>query len=237
MIIEIPCEQRLDKVKIIWKRVPVYTLLMFMVYVLLFYTLSKYQIRAIELDTDKSTQIYRWYSYSLVHLDNMHLWNNMIALLISGTLLEFNHSMYRVFLLHFFGVIFGALAVGWQVRMYGSHINLLGASGGVYALTTSQIANLILNWSELHIIQRISYSIFLSICILIDIIMGIVFYNSIVSYSNHIGGAIGGVLAGMLFLKNIKVIPWENKMKLAALIITVACFSSGSTNLLLLECT
>ena len=126
------------------------------------------------------------------------------------------------------------MAVGWQARIYSKSISVIGASGGIYGLLTSQTANLCLNWWELHILQRIIYTSLLVSCVTSDIIISVLYYNSNVSYSDHIGGALIGVFAGMCFLKNIRVIEWERKMKFISAGLMIVFFATSITNLFLL---
>ena len=170
------------------------------------------------LDTCYPTEVYRWYSYNLLHLNLMHILINMMLLITYGILLSWTHENWRIALIHTFAIFNGAFAVGIEQRIYNpvNGLQMIGASGGIYGLLSSQFGNLILNWQELDIIQKIVYPSCLFSAIASDIIANSIMRPENISYSNHIGGFISGIFAGICILKNIKVIRWETYMRVAA---------------------
>ncbi|KAI1699150.1 hypothetical protein Ddc_18720 [Ditylenchus destructor] len=46
-------------------------------------------------------------------------------------------------------------------------------------------------------------------------------FSSLVSYISHIGGFIAGLLLGIVILRNLRLMPWENYARWAALAIFV----------------
>lgn len=62
-----------------------------------------------------------------------------------GVPLEMVHRWWRVLLIYLTGVLAGSLAVSITDPL----TYLAGASGGVYALITAHLANVISNWSQM----------------------------------------------------------------------------------------
>ena len=60
--------------------------------------------------------------------------------------LKLVHHWRRIALIYITGVVAGSLTVA----IADSHSFLIGASGGVYALITAHLANVIFNWSEME---------------------------------------------------------------------------------------
>ena len=65
--------------------------------------------------------------------------------LMLGVPLEMVHRWWRILLIYLSGVLAGSLAVS----VVDPAVYLAGASGGVYALITAHLANIILNWAEM----------------------------------------------------------------------------------------
>ena len=90
---------------------------------------------------------------------------------------------------------------------------LVGASGGVYSLIFSHLANVILNWAEMrHAVIRLTVILIFAAADTGNAI----YYRYIVkdgpriSYAAHFAGAIVGVLVGVLVLRNLKLLKWES---------------------------
>lgn len=89
--------------------------------------------------------IWTYFSYTLIHVGYMHLISNLIMQLVLGISLELVHKWIRIGGLFLLGAFTGALLF-W---VFDPHVYLAGASGGVYALLTAHLADVILNWSEM----------------------------------------------------------------------------------------
>lgn len=212
---------------------PMYTLIMFTVYMAIYFKETEALVNTLGLDSTQSHQVYRWYTYSLVHDGPMHIGINMMNLLIFSYLVEYDNGFYRTHMIHTISILGGAFALGWECRLIPSTmpILLMGASGGNYGLLSSQIGNLILNWKELNPVKRIIYTGFIVSPVLTDIVVNIVMYNPKISYSSHVGGFIFGIMAGMCFMYNIKVLRWEKIMKVVAAGLMLALSLASSINL------
>uniref|UniRef100_A0A915NV29 EF-hand domain-containing protein n=1 Tax=Meloidogyne floridensis TaxID=298350 RepID=A0A915NV29_9BILA len=90
----------------------------------------------------------------------VHLLNNLAVQFLLGIPLELVHKFWRIACLYFLGVICGALLF----FVFDRDIYLAGASGGVYALLSAHIANIIINWSEMEFnwIRAAIFGIFVS---------------------------------------------------------------------------
>lgn len=214
---------------------PYYTIFMFMVYIALYGTLRKQDVGDIRLMTSKGDEVYRWYTYSLAHFDGMHVGVNMMGLCIYGTMLEWDHASWRVILVHLASILGGAFGVGWESRFRGGKsMNVIGASGGVYGLLASEVSNLTLNWSEFSTLQRAVYLTILLSCIASDVGVNIAMYNKNISYSNHACGFVFGVLGGLSFLTNKKVLVWEKGLRWGGRSLMCVLGLAGAINLGLL---
>lgn len=65
---------------------------------------------------------------------------NVLVQLVLGIPLEMVHHGWRVMIIYLCGVLAGSLASS----IASPHMELVGASGGVYAVTTAHIASLIM---------------------------------------------------------------------------------------------
>ena len=160
-------------------------------------------------------QIYRWYTYSLAHLNGQHIALNAICTLLYGILIEFDNAAWRCLLIHTASIIAGALGCGWEYRVTGNAVMLIGSSGGVYGLLASQAGNLIVNWPELTLFRRMVFTSVLVSVSITEALVGYFFYSPTISYSTHVGGFIAGLLAGGCLTTNIRKLPWERAFRIA----------------------
>lgn len=218
----------------IFRRFPYYTFAMFFVYIGIYFGLpyGSGPFEGLVMDTEKRREVYRWYSYSLVHFNDMHLASNMFTLCIYSGFVEWDNHFWRCFLIHFFSILGGVVGFGWEYRLTGTEMILLGASGGVYGMLASQIGNLILNWPELDPVKKWFYVIMLVAALVSDIAVNTVMQNTNISYSTHVGGFIAGIFAGLAFMINIKVLKWEKILKIVNIVILSIWMTAGFINLL-----
>lgn len=152
---------------------------------------------------DHRLDIWRYFSYQLLHKGLGHLFFNMIMQLVVGVPLEMVHGPWRMFFLYQAGVVCGALNAG----VWDPYLSLLGASGGVYTVFGLQLANLFINWSNMPFRW--------GRLVLISGFMGADLWNYTVnrtvglSYAAHAGGFCFGAAAGAAILKNIDMAKWE----------------------------
>lgn len=72
---------------------------------------------------------------------------NLAVQILLGVPLELVHKFWRIGLIYILGVMSGALL--FFVFSQSRAIFLAGASGGVYALVSAHVANVIINWNEM----------------------------------------------------------------------------------------
>jgi len=175
-------------------------------------------------------QPWRLLTYSLAHFGIEHLLVNILLLLLVGFPLEMTHGSCRVALVFIPGVLVASLLYSVS-KPCGS---LVGCSAGVYALTTSHLATIALNWREDSLVlrQRMrdkmttapTYGIMVRICrllvvggiLLMDVFTTLLTPDSNTSYEAHLTGSLVGLLVGMVVLRNRRVEHWETWVKAGA---------------------
>lgn len=118
------------------------------------------------------------------------------------------------------GVIAGSLGAA----ITDSRSFLAGASGGVYALITAHLSNVILNWKEMEL-AWLRLGVF-SLITGADLFVALYerYYASgpgRTSYVAHLAGALAGLLIGLFTLRNLRVRKWEQIIQLVALALFV----------------
>ncbi|KAF5896999.1 rhomboid-related protein 3 isoform X1, partial [Clarias magur] len=89
------------------------------------------------------SQACRFLTYIFMHTGIEHLGLNMAMQLLVGVPLEMVHGATRIGLIYMCGVLAGSLVVS-VVDMAAP---VVGSSGGVYALVSAHLANVVMNWS------------------------------------------------------------------------------------------
>lgn len=171
-------------------------------------------------DPNKKKEVWRFVTYMFVHIGYTHLITNLIVQLVLGIPLEMVNKWWRVLTIYFLGGIAGSLAH----CVIEGNIRLGGASGGVYALLTAHLAQVIMNWSEMEF----AWLQFLFFGILVAGDLGTAAYqryflNEVneIGVTCHVGGAIAGVLVGIYILRNLQVTTTEKYIWWAALIVYI----------------
>ncbi|PRD25298.1 UNVERIFIED_CONTAM: rho [Trichonephila clavipes] len=118
------------------------------------------------------------------------------------------HKWWRVMLVYLGGVVAGSLGSS----LSDPRTFLAGASGGVYALISAHLANVILNFKEM----TFGWVRLLGLIIFGGSDVGVALYSRYVedeksrtSYAAHFAGALAGLMIGMVCLRNLKVKKWE----------------------------
>lgn len=219
------------------KRFPFYIFFMLSTYISFYVALIEYQadnkvVNTMLLDTSHPQDVWRLYTYSLLHNDRAHMINNMVMLFMMGILLNTAHGSVRIAIIHTCGALGGAFGVGWQYRMHSERIRVIGASGTIYALLGSHIGNVIINWSELP--WKWFHIFVLSYMLLADVLLYIFYYNERTSYSNHFAGLLTGTLLSPLVLYNMRVRKWERIYQAVSMSLCVAFFVASFINYMLI---
>jgi len=158
----------------------------------------------------KKEEVWRFFTYMFVHSGYFHITFNVLVQLMLGVPLEMVHRWWRILLIYISGVVAGSLAVS----ITDPSVYLAGASGGVYSLITAHLANVIFNWDQMEF----AWLRFLTFIIIAGVDIGVaVYYRYVgtytkVSYVAHIGGAVVGLLLGLVVLRNLKTHNWERNL-------------------------
>jgi membrane associated rhomboid family serine protease len=217
------------------KHFPFYSLFMLFIYLSFYYIFPESNYSSIELNTKYSYQIYRYYTYSLLHANVMHLIINLYTWIVFASIVEYDSGSIRSFGIHLSSIIGGSFATGWQSRITNVPTKVIGASGGIYGMLSSIISDLILNWNEFSKYKKFVYISILTTTITSDIVTNIVYYNPKISYSAHIGGFINGIFGGLILSRNRKIDKWEKKMQIGIGITIAAVSISSFFNLLFIN--
>ncbi|XP_040563771.1 rhomboid-related protein 2 [Lepeophtheirus salmonis] len=171
----------------------------------------------------KKREVWRFVTYMFVHSGYFHLTFNILVQLLLGIPLEMVHRWWRVLLIYFCGGIAGSLLSS----LTDGTVYIAGASGGVYALITAHLANVIFNWKEMEypILRLLAFLLAMGI----DIGVAIYYRYGVgvetkTAYAAHLGGAIVGLLLGIVILRNIRVRSWERVIWWLCLLAVLALF-------------
>ncbi|XP_017492754.1 PREDICTED: rhomboid-related protein 3-like, partial [Rhagoletis zephyria] len=95
---------------------------------------------------DKRLEVWRFILYMVLHAGWFHLGFNLCVQLLFGLPLEMVHGSGRIACIYFSGVLAGSLGTS----IFDPEVYLVGASGGVYALLAAHLANVMLNFHQMH---------------------------------------------------------------------------------------
>ncbi|VDO10050.1 unnamed protein product [Rodentolepis nana] len=197
-------------------------------------------------DPRKRKEVWRFFSYMLVHEGIFHIIFNSLMTLILGTLMEWVHGSWRIAVLYLSGVLAGSLATSvWDCTTIA-----VGASGGVFAVIGAYFALAAINWEEL---KHDHYALFtastvkdkvvafmasgisriFAILLFSGIDLGISFYERYslpeaplhVTFTPTIAGPIAGVLVGVPLLRELNQRPWYRIVFWACLSVSLALFT------------
>jgi membrane associated rhomboid family serine protease len=148
-----------------------------------------------------------------IHSNRTHITFNVVIQIFLGVPLEFVHCWWRVAIVYLSGVLAGSLAQS----VFKPCADLVGASGGVYAIITAHVATLILNWHEMKH-GALQLFVFMILCTS-DVFVSVFQETNgdVASGTAHLFGAIAGVLVGIGVLRNLRVRPYQRKLWILSL--------------------
>lgn len=172
-------------------------------------------------------EIWRYFTYILLHQNSAHILLNLAMLFMVGLPLEMTHGTVRTQIV----ALSGAVTASLLFSVTNPRAYLKGCSGSVTSLVTAHLASIILNWREDTLILRQRFRnneattpVFgkpvriARICLVVGI-LSVDIYNSCIelqtqtAYTAHLGGAVAGLCVGIIVLQNRKVLHWEWWMK------------------------
>ena len=138
-------------------------------------------------------QLYRLFNYQFLHLDWKHLLLNLLALKYFGPGIE-TLCGWPIFLgIYFFSGICGGLATA-----YFGNLFTIGASASVLGLLSAAIIFQTFKVEGSKVLSKRSNFSTLIFILGLNIVLGLA--EQIVDNSAHIGGLLGGAIAGILFV-------------------------------------
>jgi len=163
-------------------------------------------------------QIWRWFTYSLMHASVAHIQGNVTLLIVLAIPLEMTSGTLRVMLIYLFGALAGSLGSS----VFDPVSNVVGASGAVYTYLGAWVADMVENWDT----KDSTWACCNPFCMdtfsvksagkWVQVVIVVIFtffdlgnqvysrYNSVssVSFAGHFCGFAAGVTFGTFMLKN-----------------------------------
>uniref|UniRef100_A0A672LY88 rhomboid protease n=2 Tax=Sinocyclocheilus grahami TaxID=75366 RepID=A0A672LY88_SINGR len=151
-------------------------------------------------------QAWRYLSYIFMHAGIEHLGLNMAMQLLVGVPLEMVHGALRIGLVYVCGVLAGSLAVS----VTDMTAPVVGSSGGVYALVSAHLANVVMNWSGMKCQFKLFRMAMALVCMSVEFgrAVWLRFYPPAFppcpnpSFVAHLGGVVVGLTLGVVVLQN-----------------------------------
>jgi rhomboid protease GluP len=134
-------------------------------------------------------EIWRLFTAMFLHGDALHLFSNMIALLIFGAYIESNYSKYEFVIIYFMSGLMGNI---FSVILLPPYTISLGASGAIFGLIGAAFLIIIL--------RRDIPLIFIGLLYVFYFIFSS--FSPQINYFAHIFGLIGGFILGYLFKRS-----------------------------------
>ncbi|XP_006125226.2 rhomboid-related protein 3 isoform X1 [Pelodiscus sinensis] len=151
-------------------------------------------------------QAWRYLTYIFMHAGIEHLGLNVALQLLVGVPLEMVHGAARIGFVYIAGVIAGSLAVS----VADMTAPVVGSSGGVYALISAHLANIVMNWSGMKCQFKLLRVAVALICMSFEFgrAVWLRFHPSAYppcphpSFVAHLGGVMVGITLGVVILRN-----------------------------------
>lgn len=160
-----------------------------------------FDLRLFDQDcNDLRVQPWRYLSYQFTHIGVMHVTMNCFLNVMLGIPLEGMQGPIRMFLMFNIGVFGGACCF----FVNNPFDTVVGMSGGCYSLIGMHFADLVMNWNQKKF--RMPTLVFITLLAGADISSYMMTMSSEnASHSAHMGGAIAGLIIGVMIGENKKV--------------------------------
>ncbi|KAG4073431.1 hypothetical protein HA402_000655 [Bradysia odoriphaga] len=169
-----------------------------MVQIIVFFFGSDEVFEKLVYSPTRRKEIWRYFSYNLLHSDSVHLFINVFIQLLVAFPLETEQGHLKVFVVYFIGVISGGIGAS----IFQPDLLMVGASAGVYSLLISHVAHISLNFDELsYRYFRIASVIVLCVSDIIFVINHCLTRGNLepkISVAAHACGAVSGLLIGFI---------------------------------------
>ena len=134
-------------------------------------------------------ELWRLVTSMFLHGDVLHLFSNMVSLLIFGSYIELSFSKYKFVLIYFISGFLGSLFTLFFLPL---NTISLGASGAIFGLIGAALSILIIERNNPLIILGLIYVFYF-------VIMS---FSSGINYIAHIFGLLGGFVIGYILRRN-----------------------------------
>ncbi|MHA1509816.1 MAG: rhomboid family intramembrane serine protease [Promethearchaeota archaeon] len=135
-------------------------------------------------------ELWRLVTSMFLHGDLLHLFSNMVSLLIFGSYIELSFSKYKFVLIYFISGFLGSLLTVFFLPL---NTISLGASGAIFGLIGAALSILIIDRNNPLIILGLIYVFYFVVTS----------FSPGINYFAHIFGLLGGFVTGF-FLRNKK---------------------------------
>ena len=153
-----------------------------------------YQLVQINSNIFVELEIWRLFTSMFLHGDLMHLFSNMIALLLFGTYIELNFSKFEFLLIYFISGLIGNIL---SLFLLPFNAISLGASGAIFGLIGATLSILIVERDTPLIILGLFYVFYFVFSS----------FSPGINYFAHIFGLLGGFSTSFAFKRKKK--PFE----------------------------
>jgi membrane associated rhomboid family serine protease len=162
------------------------------------------------IGNDKREQIWRYASSPMSHYGGLHIANNLLLTLILGIDIEWIYGRKAIMFVWSSSCVIGIWTYqAWSNYMNRSTTKLVGSSGAVYGLIGCRVANLILNGDSMIKPEMVFRLFFIVLFFILDMVGYYLDEGSSTAFTCHWGGAVGGVLSGLIIFKNYQIKKYE----------------------------
>ncbi|XP_044289513.1 rhomboid-related protein 1 isoform X2 [Varanus komodoensis] len=149
---------------------------------------------------------WRFFTYMFMHVGLEQLGFNALLQLMIGVPLEMVHGILRISFLYLAGVLAGSLTVS----ITDMRAPLVGGSGGVYALCSAHLANVVMNWAGMRCPYKLLRMVLALVCMSSEVGRAVWLRFSPPlpssgpqpSFMAHLAGAIVGISMGLTILRS-----------------------------------
>uniref|UniRef100_H2QA79 Rhomboid-related protein 1 n=2 Tax=Pan TaxID=9596 RepID=H2QA79_PANTR len=149
---------------------------------------------------------WRFLTYMFMHVGLEQLGFNALLQLMIGVPLEMVHGLLRISLLYLAGVLAGSLTVS----ITDMRAPVVGGSGGVYALCSAHLANVVMNWAGMRCPYKLLRMVLALVCMSSEVGRAVWLRFSPPlpasgpqpSFMAHLAGAVVGVSMGLTILRS-----------------------------------
>jgi membrane associated rhomboid family serine protease len=195
-----------------WKGHIPYAILTVSLVEIVFYIVSNNNLqKLLRFEPNKLHEIWRFVTYMLLHDDWIHLALNVFMQILFAYFLEIRHGTVRILVLYLSGGVTAVLGASCF------HPDLvIGASGGVYALLISHVADVMMNFESLN--NKVYRCFCVVVIVISDTTYSVVHIFSkdepIISWGAHVVGGISGLFLGLVFFKREEYLARVRKLSL-----------------------